>query len=298
MATLSFTLTAMPPFRLDLTVWALRRRPENVVDRFDGETYRRVLMVGSRPIEIAVTQAAPPARPKLEVTATGPRLSPADRESLGVTLERMLGLRVDLSPLYRLSPPDSPLTALLARFRGVKPPRFPSVFEALVNSVAFQQLSMAAGMSILNRLVLAYGPGTAAAPVFPRPADLSACAPDDLRAAGFSLPKARALVQLASAVESGTMKREGLAELSDSAAEELLLTVPGIGPWSADYTLLRGLGRLDVFPRRDSGAARRLRVFLGDADSSAALEPWRPYRGLLYFHLLLDHLAAEGHVHA
>ena len=61
---LQFPVRAVPPFRLDLTVWALRRRPRNLVDRWDGVTYRRVVVVNGRPMEIAVRQTgAPTAKP-------------------------------------------------------------------------------------------------------------------------------------------------------------------------------------------------------------------------------------------
>ncbi|MFN8426324.1 MAG: hypothetical protein U0X87_08725 [Anaerolineales bacterium] len=54
--TASFDLQPAPPFRLDLTVWTLRRRPDNLFDRWDGTTYRRVLIADDAPFEIAVTQ--------------------------------------------------------------------------------------------------------------------------------------------------------------------------------------------------------------------------------------------------
>ena len=52
-----FKLTPVPPFRLDLTIWVLRRLPINQMDRWDGKTYRRVLMLADTPVEIAVVQA-------------------------------------------------------------------------------------------------------------------------------------------------------------------------------------------------------------------------------------------------
>ena len=67
----TFLIRAIPPFRLDLTAWALRRRPENIVDRWDGKNYRRVLVLEGRPVEIEVTQIEPPTRPLLQVTTTG-----------------------------------------------------------------------------------------------------------------------------------------------------------------------------------------------------------------------------------
>lgn len=64
----SFPLKPISPFRLDLTVWALRRRPDNVVDRWDGQTYCRVLLLLAGFAEIAVTQIGPLETPRLRVT--------------------------------------------------------------------------------------------------------------------------------------------------------------------------------------------------------------------------------------
>lgn len=57
----------MPPFRLDLTIWLLRRRPHNLVDRWDGRTYRRVLMLEEQPVEVAITQTGSVESPLLAV---------------------------------------------------------------------------------------------------------------------------------------------------------------------------------------------------------------------------------------
>jgi len=56
----TFSLEPVPPFRLDLTVWVLRRRPDNSWDRWDGETYRRTLPTQNGPLDVAVRQAGPP----------------------------------------------------------------------------------------------------------------------------------------------------------------------------------------------------------------------------------------------
>jgi DNA-3-methyladenine glycosylase II len=141
-----FDLGPVPPFRLDLTTWALRRRPHNVIDRWDGRTFRRVLVMGGGAAEVTVDQVAPPSRPRLRVTAAGAPATAETREVIVATLERALGLRVRLSGFYRLARRDPRLAALAARFRGLKPPRFPSVFEALVNGIACQQLSLLVGL--------------------------------------------------------------------------------------------------------------------------------------------------------
>ena len=66
MSRIAYSLKPVPPFRLDLAVWVLRRRPENLIDRWDGSCYRRVLALGDSPVEVAVTQTGPPETPRLE----------------------------------------------------------------------------------------------------------------------------------------------------------------------------------------------------------------------------------------
>ncbi len=79
-----------------------------------------------------------------------------------------------------------------------------------------------------------------------------------------------------------------------------MLSLRGVGRWTAEYVLLRGLGRLDVFPGDDVGAQKRLARWLGRrrpldyADVRRVVEPWHPYAGLVYFHLLLDGLEQRG----
>jgi len=142
----------IPPFRLDLTVWALRRRPRNHIDRWDGSTYRRVIRIGAQRIELAVRQTGAAAEPRVIVHAAPAPRSSSGRVRIEAILDRLLGLHVDVSRWYALAARDERLRRLAERFRGVKPPRFPTIFEALVNAFACQQLSLEAGLELLNRL--------------------------------------------------------------------------------------------------------------------------------------------------
>ncbi len=299
----SFELRAVPPFRLDLTVWTLRRQPHNRMDRWDGRTYRRTLVRRGQPVEVAVTQEGPPAAPRLLVSTSDRESLPEDADFFTAVLERLLGFGLNLQEFYAFAARDSRLHQLVQQFRGVKPPRFPSLFETLVNAIACQQLSLAAGIHVLNRLTAAFGPalpGMAEAAAFPRPADLAGAAPADLRRLGFSLNKGRYVIDLARGVTEGAIDLESLARLPDEAASDFLQTLRGIGRWTAEYALLRGLGRWHIFPGDDVGARHKLQAWLSLAEPldyqgvGQVLAPWRPYGGLLYFHMLLSQLAAEG----
>ncbi len=295
----------MPPFRLDLTAWALRRRPHNAVDRWDGETYRRSLRLRGGIAEIGVRQVGPCEAPRLEVVIAAEQILPGTRAEVTAIIQRMLGLDVDLHDFYRRTAGDLHLGPLVDRFQGLKPPRFPSVFECLANAIACQQLTLTVGIGLLNRLAEGYGPSIAAAGAmpahaFPDPGELSTADPDTVRKLGFSTAKARALLELAQRISEGTLDLERLAGVDDEAASAALQELRGIGRWSAEYALLRGLGRLAVFPADDVGARNNLQRLLGvdtPMDSEAvrrAVAPWAPYAGLVYFHLLIERVEEAG----
>jgi len=309
--TVRFTIEGRPPLRLDLTVWALRRRPHNTIDAWDGTTYTRTLVADGVPVQVAVRQdhAGNPERTGLaiEVRRRGETPSEAGVAEVRCTVEQMLGLHVDLAGFYELAASDPRLAGLVQRFLGVRPPRFASVFEALVNAVACQQLSLAVGIHLLNRLAAVYGPEVAlrgATPGFPTAERLAAAEPSHLRRLGFSLAKARTIIGLARGVGSGTLDLDALVQAEDERAVSALVSLPGIGRWSAEYVLLRGLGRLGVLPGDDVGARNNLRrrfelpASAGYSEVAALAEGWWPYGGLVYFHLLLDGLAQGGQLEA
>lgn len=287
-----------PPFRLDFTVWALRRRPQNAIDQWDGRCYRRTLLVADAPLELSVTQRGAPAAPRLEVVLDGHRVTSAAEDAARTALTRLLGLDLDLTPFYAQASLDETLRPLMQRYRGVKPPRFPSLFECLLNAVACQQLSIEAGLTLLNRLAATVGRDGASPHPFPAAEDVVELPPRRLRVAGFSERKVETVLGLARAAAAGELDFETLARLDDTAILETLERRRGIGPWSADYVLLRGLGRLHVFPRRDIGALNGLQRYLAatgrDEEAERTLARWAPFAGLVYFHLLLHGLDDRG----
>jgi DNA-3-methyladenine glycosylase II len=271
----SFSITPIPPFRLDLTAWALRRRPENAIDRWDGRTYRRVLMIDSQAVEVAVHQSGGPYAPQLEVLV-----------------------------FYRLATRDPRLQPLVVEFRGLKPPQFPTVFEAVANGIACQQLSLLVGILLLSRLAHRVGVISAnskdAPHAFPDPTEFCGVEVQSLKSLGFSVNKSQTLIDVSSAIRDQRLNLESLVKLDNQAALEQLVKLKGVGRWTAEYVLLRGLGRLDIFPGDDVGARKKLAHFLRkkkllDYDGvRRAVADWQPYAGFVYFHLLLARIKKAG----
>ncbi|MCC7105358.1 MAG: DNA-3-methyladenine glycosylase 2 family protein [Chloroflexi bacterium] len=278
------------------------------MDRWDGTIYRRVFVLGGGVVPVAVRQVGEPDAARLVVDATSEDNAIDLEPAVTVVLQRVLGLGIDLQDFYACAETDPHLGPLAHRFRGMKPPRYPSLFEALANAIACQQITLTFGIRVLNALTEAWGPAAAGndheAHAFPRPSDIASLEPDTLRVLAFSQQKARALVEASRAIVTGDLALDDLAHLDDEAAVHRLRELRGVGRWTAEYVLLRGLGRLNIFPGDDVGARGNLERWLAAPDRldyagvQRVLSPWHPYGGLVYLHLLLDKLAAAGYVHA
>jgi DNA-3-methyladenine glycosylase II len=297
-----FTLPVLPPFRLDLTVWALRRRSKNIIDSWDGIQYTRVFAFNEHPVKVNVEQGV--NQSQIKVTASSLHSIPAIQDILSTFLKRMLGLEINLEPFYQLGKKDKSLKSLVLHFKGMKPPRFPTVFEALVNAVACQQISLEAGLTLLNRLSKRYGlpfqGENQTFYAFPEARAIMHCKIHDLRALGFSQRKSEYLIELASVITLHEDRYSNLEEKSYLEIIGLLSNLKGIGRWSIEYVLLRGLGRIRIFPGDDVGAQKNLKQLLDLEEMpnytqiQSLIRKWHPYAGLIYFHLLLQKLSEKG----
>lgn len=303
--TSEFFLPVRFPFRLDLTVWALRRRKTNIVDRWDGSRYSRIILLDGNPVKVTVSQEGARSEPRIRIVLLSKRgITDRMRNETGLILEKMLGLTIDLQPFYAKARSNSILRSLVEQFLGVKPPRFPSIFEALINAIACQQVTLDLGIVMINRLSQSFGKaisdGSETSYAFPRPEDFMEASEQDLKNLGFSRQKVKSMKDLAAAVLDKRIELTNLECMNDSEAIAELTALRGIGRWSAEYVLLRGLGRLDTFPGDDIGAQNNLkRVFHldhkpGYEEIKRLTSQWHPYEGLVYFHLLLEKLHRKG----
>lgn len=165
------------------------------------------------------------------------------------------------------------------REAGAPPPRVRQPgFAALARIIVEQQVSVAAGAAIWNRLETGLGGAVTPAAV------LALDGEEALRPFGLSRPKARYVRLLAEAVAAGTLDLEAIDGMSDAEAIVALTAIKGIGRWTAEIYLMFALGRMDLWPALDlalaEGAARLL-TLEARPDAKALDEigrRWAPHR--------------------
>lgn len=159
-------------------------------------------------------------------------------------------------------------------------------FEALVETVVYQQLSGKAASTIFDRLAGLFGEGQTLTP-----SNLLSTTDERLRSVGLSRPKIKTMRDLANRVSDGSLRLDGLERRSDEDLAEELIKVHGIGPWSVQMILIFRLGRPDVWPVTDlgirKGAQRTWR--LPELPDERRLLPMgdllRPYRSIAAWYL-------------
>src|SRR5436305_12410426 len=193
-----------------------------------------------------------------------------------------------------LAASDPRMAALIKRSLrfNLKPGKSIRPFDALAESIAYQQLSGKAAATIWKRVRALY----------PRkkhldPKEILKTPDEKLRGAGLSRSKVAALKDLAAKTLDGTVPtRRELVKMSDEEIIERLTKVRGIGRWTVEMLLLFDLGRLDVWPVADYGVQKGFAKTFGRKKLPTPKqfqqigEKWRPYRSVAawYFWRALD----------
>ena len=146
-----FRLVARAPFNLEATVRVLQRRPSNAVDVWDHGRYLRVLALPQGLALLEVEDFGTVDAPDIRFSVRTSKGAPPPRVAAGRALSKMLGLQIDPEPLQRRVEGERGLRDIAPALRGMRPPRFASLFEAFASVVPFQQLSLDAGVAILAR---------------------------------------------------------------------------------------------------------------------------------------------------
>lgn len=299
------------PFHVERTLSFLRtsalRTPYQFLDPY---RVRRLVRLRGRPsiVEFAFTAparsgAALNASPQLRVavvrSARGARREPGRADgSIGPELRRLAAavwsLDDDLRLCYRIFGRDPVMKPVLAHCRGLRMIRTPDLYEVLMIAIVNQQISVAAGEAIRRRLNAALGDRLTVEGLqytaTPTPRRLLAAGLVALRRLGLSRQKARFALEIAERARIGLLDADRFRALDDDAAMAELMEIPGVGRWTAEIAMMRGLGRPDVFPAGDLGLVVAVQRLLGRKDrpsedelrGMAARWPgWRSY-GAIY----------------
>ncbi len=280
------------PFLFHESLLRFRASDEEFVNSYADGAYRRVVEDSGGELVFLEARSegeAPGSAIRLRMATEGRMTKAAQRAGLEA-IRRILSFGLDLEPFYEMAAGDPDLAPIARRFRGLRPVRHLSVFEALVTAITAQQVNLTFAGRIRGRMVRRWGrkmrvddrPHYA----FPRPERLARARVSTFRAMQFSERKAEYVMGVARAALEGRLDGEELGALPVEEAVARLTEIRGVGRWTAEQMLFRALGRVEVFPGGDLGVQKVVaRYCFGKerVDEEAArsrAHRWRPWASL------------------
>ena len=240
-----------------------------------GDTYRRTFVIDGARGTVSVEPAEGASALVARVETDDPRVLP----KLVTRLRRQFDLCADPTEIAEHLRQDPRLAQAYPAATGLRLPGAFDGFEASVRGILGQQVTVKGATTISGRIVERCGAlsGDATTPrVFPTPTEL---ADADLSNIGIPTARSDAVLTLARAMRDGEVVLDGTADVEDTLRR--LVSLKGIGEWTATYVAMRVLGDPDAFPATDLGLRKAL--VPGELVTPAALldyaEAWRPWRG-------------------
>ena len=264
------------------------RDPQQRAERVTGHCIDKGLMWHGHPAQLRISLH--PDHAEVTLSVDGP---PADPAHVTRLAGHMLGLSQPVEAFEAAHGHHPRLGALIAQRPGLRVPQTASPFEALSWAITGQQISVAAAVSVRRRLIetagLRHSGGLAC---YPDAATLARLDEATLQSAGLSATKARSLLSVARLATEGQLPLDDwLHTASADTIRARLASIRGIGPWTINYTLLRGFASVDGSLHGDVAVRRGLQKLLGRAEKVDAdeAETWlarfAPWRALVAVHL-------------
>ena len=286
---LTVSIKPVPPFNFELTAgYHTYFQNRYGTDTMEDGVYRRLIDLDDKLVLASVRSIGTLEAPELALELQGSELSPDDVESATDRVSWLLGVDQDLAPFYELGRADQAMAGLVEQFYGLHLPHTASVFEALVLAVLGQQISTNVARIIRTLLIETFGPSAEfdgeTYYAFPRPASIWASSPAELHTMKLTQRKSEYVHGLAGSALDPEMGLECLEELTDREIVEKLVALRGVGMWTAQWVLIRAVGRPDALPLGDLALRRVVsHLFMdgedvNDAKVEEIAQRWSPYR--------------------
>ena len=257
-------------------------------DTMEGGVYSRLLDLDGKLVLAKVISSGTVDAPELSMELQGETLGSGDADLAVTRVSWLLGANQDLTPFYELGRADKVMSGLIDQFYGLHVPHTDTVFEALVLAVLGQQISTSVARIIRILLIETFGSRAEfdgeTYYAFPKPESIWAASPAELHTMKLTKRKSEYVHGLAGTALNTAVNLEQMDELTDKEIVDKLVSLRGVGLWTAQWALIRAVGRPDALPLGDLALRRVVsRLFtdgedVNDDQVDEIAMRWSPYR--------------------
>ncbi|MEQ6853191.1 DNA-3-methyladenine glycosylase [Lysinibacillus capsici] len=218
-----------------------------------------------------------------------------EREKIATYILEWFDLDNDLTPFYEMANADPLLKIPAQKFYGLRVIGIPDLFEALCWGVLGQQINLAFAYSLKRQFVESFGDSIEWNGkkywVFPSYERIAQLEPTDLAAIKMTVKKSEYIIGIARLMANGELSKEQLKKMDFKEAEKSLIKIRGIGPWTANYVLMRCLRFQTAFPIDDVGLINSIKTLRNMNQKPTKEEilalsiPWKNWESYATFYL-------------
>ena len=285
------------PFNFELSV-KIFSNGDPQIQRYEKGFYWQLIWLNNKLVLITVRSLGSVDKPELSVSIKPDNeLNKKDRVLARKILTLIFNLDFDLKYFYEDMHEDSIMSKLILKLLGLNSHTTPTFFEAIVSSMIEQQISLKAARSIETKMIKEFGNilqlDGETYYSFPTPETLSNLEKEDLRGSGLSFRKAEYVTGLSKSIEENKLDLNELKTKSTSEIISELLKIRGIGVWTAELAVIRGIHRLVALPADDIGLRRVVSHYYNNDEPISADElrriakGWGRWSGLAAFYLVV-----------
>lgn len=291
-------ITALPPFRFDLSC-EIFANGEKQIRNYEKGRFWQVIRVNAKLVLAIIESVGTVDKPKVSVELKSNRpIKLEDKKNMRAAVTSLFNLDLDLKPFYETLKGDKIMVHLTRKLWGLKNPTTPTVFEALVDSVVEQQISLKVAHSIEHMLIKKFGDTLNLEGevyyAYPTPMQLASVSTEEFRQCGLSFRKGDYIKEASKLITEKKLDLEKLRTYDNS--EQIILEldeVRGIGVWTAELTMLRGMRRLEALPADDLGLRRVISRYycegkvISSAEARRIGKNWGNWKGLAAYYLVV-----------
>jgi DNA-3-methyladenine glycosylase II len=294
----TFTVEALAPFNFDLTAQVFGSGDSQIRTYKNGQL-TQMFRVNDKLVLAKLKSSGTVEKPEVKVTLqSNISLTVQDKQKTREDVKFIFNLDFDLCFFYQEIKNDSTMHQITQQLHGLKNPTTPTVFEALVDSIVEQQISIKVAHTLEEKLVKNFGEtltiGNETYYAYPTPRNISGASVEEVQGCGLSWRTAEYTHGAAKLIVDCILDLEGLK--TKESAEEIvseLDVVRGTEVWTAELTMLRGMQRLGALPADDLGVRRVIsRYYCGGraikgSEAREIAKRWGTWKGLAAFYLII-----------
>jgi DNA-3-methyladenine glycosylase II len=291
-------VTALPPFNFNLSSEIFANGDKQIRNYENGKFWQVVPVTGKLVLAI-VESTGTVDEPKLAVELkSNSKITKEDNKKAENAVTNLFSLNLDLKPFYGTVKEDKTMAHLTSELWGLKNPTTPTVFEALVDSIVEQQISLKVANSLEHRIIKKFGYSLNLEGetyyTYPTPQQLAPVSIEEFRKCGLSFRKAEYIQGASQLIAEGKLDLEEFKtwKSSEQIIKQLDM-IRGIGVWTAELTMLRGMQRLEALPADDLGLRRVISRYYRDgkvissAEARQIAKNWGEWKGLAAYYLVV-----------